>query len=194
MQVAFAVQNSNYLSVLFREDDPDDNQQNSVLTNTFKIFSLCAEGMPCELSFELSQLVTDSHRYGNFNKDLEFVAFSQSSPQKDDEMQTLDYFNVTFLTRNGHLYTLCPVLLRQNIMKEEHFSQVQLLINDLIEDQQEEGLDTQLMRLFKMALIEGKTRSESANPAMIGQCIVQVNEQKQKRLVPKLSGPITVAN
>ena len=43
------------------------------------------------------------------NKDLEFVSFSQSSTS--EELMTLDFFNVTFLTKNGDLYTLNPVLL-----------------------------------------------------------------------------------
>ena len=48
-QADFAVQNSNYLSVLLC-----DKEQQQVTTNSFKIFNLNQDGMPCEQTFELS--------------------------------------------------------------------------------------------------------------------------------------------
>ena len=90
--------------------------------------------MPCELSFNLSELVPQPHLYGNFNKELEFVAFCQSGSSSSDELLTLDFFNVTLQTRNGDLYTLNPILFQHMVLREEHFSNCLVLLGDMITD------------------------------------------------------------
>jgi len=104
-QAEFASQNTNYLSVLFHEFDVPET------TNSlFKVFCLQSPGMPCETSFNLNDLVAEAHLYGKFNKELEFVSFAQSQGQCK-EFMALDFFCVTFLMKNGDIFTLSPLLL-----------------------------------------------------------------------------------
>ena len=81
--------------------------------------------MKCELSFLLNELIDDPHRYDAFNKKLEFVSFTQSGIM---DIGTLDLFCISLLTSCGHVYTLSPLLLQHMVLKEEHFSNILLLI------------------------------------------------------------------
>lgn len=76
VQAEFSVANTNYLNVLLRDEE------SSITTNYFKIFSLESEGMQCELSFNLSELIPSAHLYGDFNKDLDFKSFSQCAAEQ----------------------------------------------------------------------------------------------------------------
>mmetsp|Transcript_20099 Transcript_20099/g.27159 ORF Transcript_20099/g.27159 Transcript_20099/m.27159 type:complete len:201 (+) Transcript_20099:369-971(+) len=105
VQAEYSAQYTNYLSVLFQEQNQD-----SSVTNTFKLFSLLLPNMPCELSFDLHDLIPNAHRYSSFNKDLKFVAFAQAAAESET-LGTLDFFNVSFLTKCGDVYTLGPLLL-----------------------------------------------------------------------------------
>jgi len=70
VQAEFSVQNTNYLNVLLYSKEK---------SHAFKAFSLEQEGMPCELNFNLDDLLPKAHAYGEFNRDLRFVSFTQSS-------------------------------------------------------------------------------------------------------------------
>ena len=104
LQAEFSVQNTNYLSVLLRKSE--DSQQ----SHYFRVYNLGKAGMASELSFNLDEMVTGPHLYGNFNCDLEFVGFSQSASESG-EICSLDFLNITFLTSNGHFFMLTPILL-----------------------------------------------------------------------------------
>ena len=93
--------------------------------------------MGSELSFALDELVSGAHLYGNFNCNLEFVSFSQCAPESS-ELCSLDFLCVTFLTTNGHCFTLTPLLLQHMVLREEHFSTILVLVNDMLEDLEEE--------------------------------------------------------
>lgn len=56
-------------------------------------------------------------------------------------MGTLDHLCVTIMTKNGHLYTLMPLLLQHMVLKEDHFSNILVLVNDIIVDLEEENKD-----------------------------------------------------
>ena len=94
--------------------------------------------MAIELNFILDELMPQPHIYGNFNENLDFVSFSQGSIQST-ELCTIDFFNVSFLTKNGHLYILSPVLLQNMVLREDHFSNIMVLLSDMVSDLAEEG-------------------------------------------------------
>ena len=108
-----------------------------MLSHHFKIYNLGQQGMGSELSFALDELVSGLHLYGNFNCNLEFVGFSQCAAESSD-LCSLDYLCVTFLTKNGHCFMLTPLLLQHMVLREEHFSTILVLVNDMIEDLAEE--------------------------------------------------------
>lgn len=83
------------------------------------MYDLHTNGMPLEIEFNLDELVEKNHVYGYNNVNLKFTSFAQSPPANDI---TLDIFQVHFLTSNGDLYSLCPLLLRSMKLREEHFS------------------------------------------------------------------------
>lgn len=70
LQAEFSVLNTNYLTVLLRKSE--DSLQN----HHFRVYNLGKAGMASELSFNLDEMMTGPHLYGNFNCDLEFVGFS----------------------------------------------------------------------------------------------------------------------
>lgn len=114
--------------------------------------------MPKELTFNLNEQVPQSHLYGAFNKNLEFVAFSQyeSNSDEDSGVFSLDFFNVTFLTKNGDLYTLSPIILQKMVMKDDYLSSCFILLQDIIEDFEEEGKNPFMLKQLRMVLLEGK--------------------------------------
>ena len=70
IQAEFNLQNTNYLSVLLH------SKENG---HSFKVLSLDQQGMPCELNFQIDDLMPKAHAYGQFNHDLRIVGFTQSS-------------------------------------------------------------------------------------------------------------------
>ena len=76
----------------------------------------------------------------------------------------------------GDLYILNPLLLQHMVFTEEHFSNCLVLINDMISDMREEGLDLRLLSLLRMTLIEGK-QHQKVRP---GYCSVIVSTEKQR--------------
>ena len=94
----------NYLCVLLRR------VEDSLQSHHFRVHNLGKAGMASELNFNLDELVTGSHLYGDFNCDLEFVGFSQCAAESS-ELCSLDFLCVTFLTKNGHFFMLTPILL-----------------------------------------------------------------------------------
>ena len=60
------------------------------------------------------------------------VSFAQAHP-KTIEFYGLDIFQIHFLTKEGHLYALSPFLPQEVILREEHFSQILVLLNDKME-------------------------------------------------------------
>ena len=49
------------------------------------------------------------------------VAFTQAASHCT-EMHTLDVFQITLLTAKGDLFSLCPVLLQEMALQDDHFS------------------------------------------------------------------------
>lgn len=88
-----------------------------------------------------------------------------------------------FLTENGHLYSLCPVLPQTLVLRDEHFSQIDVLLNDQVKERRELQ---QLISAFRA----GKT-TQASRP---GFCFVKLTPQMQQALKPTLIGPLHVAN
>ena len=138
----------------------------------------------CELDFNLNDMVPEHHLYGSFNKNLEFVSFTQS-PSESVQLGSLDFFCVSFLTKNSHIYTLTPLLLQNMVMREEHFSSTLLSISDMLAELEQEsgsGWDSRCLRMFKNELMEGK-QMLGYKP---GICSVTIKKQNQKLLAPIL--------
>ena len=97
--------------------------------------------------------------YGEFNKNLRFVGFSQAAPTSS-QYQSLDYFGVFFLTSNGHIYHLNPLMLQSMILLEEHFSQINIQIQDLIEEAEGE-ITKKLLRLIRSQFVKSKKPAQN---------------------------------
>ena len=137
--------NTNYLFVLYRK------QHKLQIKHQFKIYDLLSAGLSCETTYNLHDLVPSHHKYGSFNKGLEFVSFTQCSPLTYD-LCTFDIFSVHFMTKNGDIYLLNPVLMQVMIFREDHFSQILVMLNNL----QDEERDKTMLKHFRMFLIQGK--------------------------------------
>ena len=83
--------------------------------------------MPVEIEYNLDSMLPQEHFHGIKNKDVKFNAFAQSASVDD---LTPDIFQVHFLTESGHLYSMCPVLTRTVVLREQHYSQIDLLLTD----------------------------------------------------------------
>ena len=85
------------------------------------------------------------------------MSFTQSTPESV-QLGSLDFFCVTFLTKNSHIYFLTPLLLQHMVMREEHFSSTLLSINDMLAEIEQEGGsgDPRCLKMFKNELMEGK--------------------------------------
>jgi hypothetical protein len=95
----------------------------------------------------------------------------------------LDIFQVHILTENGHLYSLCPVLPKTLILRDEHFSQIDVLLNDQVKDREE-------LKPLITAFRAGKTKI----PTRPGFCFVKLKPEQQQALKPSLIGPLKVEN
>ena len=76
-------------------------------------------------------MLVPEHRYGHMNSNLQFVSFAQAHP-KSTEFYGLDSFQIHFLTKEGHIYSLCPYMPQTIVLRDEHFSQILVLLNDKI--------------------------------------------------------------
>ena len=161
-QAEFSVVNTNYLAVLLR------HQRQNQIKHEFSLFSLLSPGLACETTYQLHDLVRSKNRYGKFNQNLEFVSFTQCAPVSHD-LCTCDIFAVHLLTKNGDVYLLNPVLLQVMTFREDYFSQLLVMINNL----QEEERDKVMLKNFRMALIQGK-ESVKERP---GFCAVKIAEE-----------------
>ena len=53
--------------------------EDSLVNHQFRIYNLETVGMGSELTFNLGELVPSAHMYGDFNRNLQFVGFSQGA-------------------------------------------------------------------------------------------------------------------
>ena len=162
-QAEFSVVNTNYLAVLLRQ------RRQKQIKHEFRLFALLSPGLACETTYQLHDLVRSTDRYGKFNENLEFVSFTQCAPMSHD-LCTCDIFAVHLLTKNGDVYLLNPVLLQVMAFREDYFSQLLVMINNL----QEEERDKVLLKNFRMALMRGK---ESVK-GRAGFCAVNIAEEQ----------------
>lgn len=81
-----------------------------------RIFKIDSENLQCETELPLPSTT---------------VSFAQC-PTHAVEMHTLDVFQITILTSNGNIHTICPILLKEMFFKEDHFSSILIQLEDLI--------------------------------------------------------------
>ena len=74
------------------------------------------------------------------------------------------------------------------VLREEHFSSILVLVNDMLTELEAEQKDSRHLKLFRGELMEGK-RSERSKP---GYCSFLVKKDKQRLLEPALRGPFKV--
>ena len=74
------------------------------------------------------------------------------------------------------------------VLREEHFSSILVLVNDMLTELEAEKKETRLFKLFRSELMEGK-QSERSKP---GYCSFLVKKDKQRLLEPALRGPFKV--
>ena len=109
-QAQFSVLSSQYIVALTQNKESGDCK--------LRYFNLQSNGLAEEVSYAIKR---------------DTVCFSQA-PAHSIDMQTLDIFQVTTITKRGEIHSLCPIVLQEMVFAEEHFSSILIALQDMIEE------------------------------------------------------------